>query len=142
MKQEGITDKKLERLLESKFNDSYMSNPKWVKLISCLVSNHDLIKKCQVKLIYDQKQRELILTGDELFNHDYYLTSMESMVTDPIVPGWTLYKEIESLNFPESFEIKGKLVTQDLEKIKNIINNIGSFQMNHSKNELIIIAYN
>ncbi|NJK94349.1 MAG: hypothetical protein HC905_04855 [Bacteroidales bacterium] len=105
MKNQTLSDEKIDKIIKDKFSGSFMSNSKWVKLIQLLVDNYVLIKICNVKLIYDNKIRNMMISGDEQYDFDFYSSSMESMVTDPIVPGWTSYKEIEWVDFPYCLQI-------------------------------------
>jgi hypothetical protein len=44
----------LDRVVSERGSVSYLNNVKWVKLLHALVANHDLIKECQVKLIWEE----------------------------------------------------------------------------------------
>ncbi|HBU78399.1 MAG TPA: hypothetical protein DEF18_09875 [Muricauda sp.] len=109
-----------------------MNNSKWVKLISVLVVNYHLIEEIDVKLIFDKKIRKLKISGNEQFNFDYYPNAMESMVTDPVNPGWTMYKEIEWI------EIKGSQVNKELAEM---IKGIGKFNIDSHPKKLRLSAY-
>lgn len=122
----------IEKLIKEKFSASFMNNSKWVKLISALIVNHHLFEEIDVKLIFDEERRKLIISGNEKFNFDYYPVTMESMVTKPANPGWTKYKEIEWI------EINGPQVDEELTEI---IESIGRFNMDVSPRKLRISAY-
>lgn len=54
-----------------------------------------------------------------------------------ITPGWTLYKEIQWINFPAST----KEGNQDILKIKGIINAIGIYELEADSESLKVIAH-
>ncbi len=136
MKTENITSEKIQKIVLEKYRGSFMNNSKWVKLIRKIVENFDVIKKCTVKLIYDDEIRLLNITGDEQYDLDFYSNSMEGMLTNPIVPGWTVYKEIEWISFPYDAE-----VAQDIFKIKEQIRMLGEFNDELTDNYYRIYAY-
>lgn len=136
MKTENITSEKIQKIILEKYTGSFMNNSKWVKLIRKIVENFDVIKKCTVKLIYDDEIRLLNITGDEQYDLDFYSNSMEGMLTNPIVPGWTVYKEIEWISFPYDAE-----VVQDILKIKEQIQMLGEFNDELTDNYYRIYAY-
>ena len=136
MKMENITSEKIEKIILEKYTGSFMNNSKWVKLIQKIVENFDVIKNCSVKLIYDENVRLLNITGNEQYDLDFYSNSMEGMLTNPIVPGWTVYKEIEWISFPSDTE-----VVQDILKIKQQIETLGKFNDELTDNYYRIYAY-
>lgn len=127
---------KIEKIILEKYSGSFMNNSKWVKLIQKLIENFDVIKKCNVKLIYDDVIRSLIITGDEQYNLDFYLNSMEGMLNNPIVSGWTVYKEIEWISFPYDTE-----TVQDMLKIRLEIQMLGKFNDELTDDYYRIYAY-
>ena len=134
-------DDKLNKLIQTKFSSSLLNNSKWVKLIQVLVDNHHLINHCIVKLVYDDENRQLMIEGDEQYNFDFYSTALEGMVSKPITPGWTLYKEIEWISFPFAFQDGSIQRRQELKEIKNIINKIGLFDEELTNEYYRIYAY-
>ena len=136
MKTKNITSERIEKIILEKYTGSFMNNSKWVKLIQKIVENFSVIKKCTVKLIYDHEIRLLDITGDEQYDLDFYSNSMEGMLTNPIAPGWMVYKEIEWISFPSDTE-----VVQDILKIKRQINMLGKFNDELTDNYYRIYAY-
>jgi hypothetical protein len=132
------TDIQLDKIVHDCFSASFMSDSKWVKLISTLIQNSDLIKECKVKLIWEQEvNRHLLVSADLQFGHDFYGKSMESMVTgNP--KGWYSYKEIEWLDFPKFF---GNNQIQNLDLVKSSLEKIGQFHFDYQPDNLRINAY-
>lgn len=122
---------KTDRLIE-KFSGSFMSNAKWVKLLSSLSSIDGLDCKAKVKLVWDEEERDVRLDEDLEFNFDFYDNSMESMISgNP--KGWYDYKEIEWLS-----------ISGDQEQISNIqekINQLGRFELATNQNSIIVFCY-
>jgi hypothetical protein len=133
---ENIMSEKIEKIILEKYTGNFMNNSKWVKLIQKMVENFDLIKKCTIKLIHDDNIRLLNITGNEQYDLDFYSNSMEGMLTNPIVPGWTVYKEIEWISFPCNTED-----VQDILKIKQQIQMLGKFNDELTDNYYRIYAY-
>lgn len=123
----------IDKIIKKKYSSNFMSNSKWVKLIELLVKNYKLFDVCNVKLIYDDKIRELLIEGNETFDFDYYKDSMEGMVTKPITPGWVLYKEIEWVSFP--FE------KSNIDKLQKLINQLGEFRSDLTADYFRVFAY-
>ncbi|MBO2650815.1 hypothetical protein [Shewanella algae] len=122
---------KTDRLIE-KFSGSFMSNAKWVKLLSSLSSIDGLDCKAIVKLVWDEEERDVRLDEGLEFNFDFYDNSMESMISgNP--KGWYDYKEIEWLS-----------ISGDQEQISNIqekINQLGKFELATNQNSIIVFCY-
>ena len=133
MKNEPALDDKIDKIIKRNYSSTFMNNSKWVKLIGLLVKNHKLFDVCNVKLIYDDEIRRLIIQGNETYELDYYQDSMEGMVTKPITPGWIAYKEIEWISFPSD-----KSNTQALEIL---IKKTGEFRSDVTVDYLRILAY-
>lgn len=123
----------IDKIIKKKYSSNFMSDSKWVKLIELLVKNYKLFDVCNVKLIYDDKIRELLIEGNETFDFDYYKDSMEGMVTKPITPGWVLYKEIEWVSFP--FE------KSNIDKLQKLINQLGEFRSDLTADYFRVFAY-
>ncbi|QHT70281.1 hypothetical protein GXP67_28335 [Rhodocytophaga rosea] len=141
MKKQALPNEKIDKLIKDKYNASFMNNAKWVKLIQLLVTNYSLLKSCQVKLIYDDKIRHMIITGNEAYNFDFYSTSMESMVAYPMVPGWTLYKEIEWINFPVICDGNKEIMKQYIAALRQSVNGLGKFNEEVTDEYYRIYAY-
>lgn len=133
MKNHSNLNNSIDKIIKQNYSSTLMNNSKWIKLIELLVKNYNLFDVCEVKLIYDDQIRQLIIEGNETFDFDYYKDSMEGMVTKPITQGWVLYKEIEWISFPSD---KGN--THELEKL---INQIGHFRSDLTADYLRIFAY-
>lgn len=123
----------IDKIIKQKYSSSFMSNSKWVKLIELLVENYKLFDLCNLKLIYDDNIRELLIEGNETFDFDYYKDSMEGMVTKPITPGWVLYKEIEWISFP--------LEKSNIDKLQKLINQLGEFRSDLTADYFRVFAY-
>jgi hypothetical protein len=131
-------DKKLDKIIQQNFSSGYMSNQKWVKLINAFVANSEWIKKVEVKKVLDEKTGLLYISSDLAYDFDYWNIGLESGHS---FGGWLLYKEIEFLRFPSKFQ-NGKLTEeQDLNKIKEIINKVGLFEIADKNEELILFGY-
>ena len=131
----------LDKIIKNRFSGSFMSNYKWVKLIEILVDNAHLIKKCQVKLIWEEKHlRELLIDEHTSYQFDYYESSMESMISGPPY-GWYAYKEIQWIAFPRKIYSTKNAIQQDIIKIYEVIRQTGELCVEIDNNELIIYAY-
>lgn len=126
--------KRIEREV-SKFSQHLMSNAKWIKLIDHLVENMDEIKKIQFKRIQDDIIGELYLDENSSFEFDYWNTAFEGINS---FGGWLQYKEIEYLSFPKLID---ENTQQNLEKISEVIQAIGKFDLETYENELRLICY-
>ena len=140
MKLKILSDEELNKFIKKKSSSSLMNDSKWVKLIQTLVNNYELIGKCEVKLIYDDKIRTLIIDKDDQFNFDFYARAVEAMITH-VSGGWTLYKEIEWISFPRIYDQNNQPQNQDLEKIREIIHEIGQFNDELSDEYYRIYSY-
>ncbi|MDW8852074.1 DUF6678 family protein [Flavobacterium sp. MMLR14_040] len=131
-------DKKLDKTIQQNFSSSYMSNQKWVKLINAFVANSEWIKKVEVKKILDERVGLLYISNDFAYQFDYWNIGFESSHS---FGGWLLYKEIEFISFPSKFQ-NGKLIEeQNLNRIKEIINKVGLFELVEQDGELILFGY-
>ncbi len=133
------TEESLDMLIASRFTGAYMNNHKWVKLINVLVLNASIIKKCIVKLVWDEKNlRTLLIDEHTSYQFEYYDTAMESMISG-YPTGWYSYKEIEWIAFPKRSDTEGE--QQDIESLYEILGGIGKLCSEISDVELIIYAY-
>ena len=136
MKKQNSSNPKIDKIILTNYTASFMNNSKWVKLIHLLVDNAQLIERCDVKLIYDDKIRKLIINGDEQFDFDFYENAMEAMIIDPVTPGWTLYKEIEWIRFPISGENSENII-----KLKQLVEKSGEFHADLTDEYYRILAH-
>ncbi len=120
---------KTDKIIHQKYTAAFMSNAKWVKLITVLIENHNLIENCRVKLVWDDAVRTLQLDENTSFGFDFYEKSMEAMVSN-CPQGWCDYKEIECL------ELSG-----DVAGIEAVLLNIGKFEYEKNKNSLRLYGY-
>lgn len=140
MKRKIFTKEAVDKLIHNKYSSALMNNSKWVKLIQKLVDNHEIIGKCYIKLVYDEKIRELKIQGYEQYNLDFYQQALESMVTE-VMSGWTYYKEIEWISFPRDYEHKGKNKQQNIKNIAEVIYSIGQFNESLTEESFTIYGY-
>lgn len=134
-------DEAIDRAILTATLHPLMSNAKWVKLIALLVANSDLIQACKVKLIWEDidVERWLLIGEETSYQFDYYANAMEAMITGIPRLGWTVYKEIEWLDFPRFSRDIGE--AQDLYTIQLKIEEVGCFQINVSADNLRLYAY-
>jgi hypothetical protein len=133
-------DEFLDRVISKRRLIGYLNNAKWVKLLHVLVANYDLVKECQVKLIWEDKPTGRLLRIDEHteYQFDYYDQAMEAMITGK-PHGWWAYREIEWLEFPRYLtEESGE---QNLTAIHLALASIGQFPLVLTDNSLRIEAY-
>ena len=114
-----------------------MSNSKWVKLIDKIVENTDMILKMEFKKVQNEQIGELYLDENTIFGFDYWQNGFEGCNS---LGGWLIFKEIEFINFPKIID-KNKNVTQDLKKIKILINNVGEFSLEINSDSLKLNCY-
>jgi hypothetical protein len=133
-------DEFLDRVISKRRLIGYLNNAKWVKLLHVLVANYDLVKECQVKLIWEDKPTGRLLRIDEHteYQFDYYDQAMEAMITGK-PHGWWAYREIEWLEFPRYLtEESGE---QNLTAIQLALAPVGQFPLVLTDNSLRIEAY-
>ena len=134
----------LDKIIKQNFSASFMSDSKWLKLISALVDNCSRIKKCIVKPIWDDNKpsRQLLLTNEKQYGLDFYDSAMEAMVSGQPT-GWYSYKEIEWLDFPAMLtNINGtSTVRQETEFIKTLIEKLGQYKIDDFDGNLRLYAY-
>lgn len=126
-------DNYLNEIIKEKSLRGLVANETWVKLISTLVENFEIIKECRVKLIWEEGEPKRRILFDEFtdYNFDYYDTAMEAMISgEP--KGWYVYKEIEWLDFPSG---------QDQTSIKKLIDELGGFEWELREENLRLYAY-
>jgi len=134
----------LDKLISERFSASFMSNSKWVKLITTLVENASIVTECLVKPIWDDEKlsRRLLIDGEKQYQHDFYDSAMEGMVSGKPI-GWYAYKEIEWLEFPSNgtHSHQKATITQDIKLIRRIIERVGQFKIDFTDANLRLYAY-
>lgn len=133
-------DEFLDRVISKRGLVGYLNNAKWVKLLHALVTHNDLIKECQVKLIWEEKPtgRLLLLDENTEYQFDYYDRAMEAMITGK-PHGWWAYREIEWLEFPRY--PTGKSDEQDFTAIQSVLASVGQFPLVLTDSSLRVEAY-
>ncbi|WP_291727799.1 hypothetical protein [Bernardetia sp.] len=132
-------DREIDKVIQNKFTDSFMSNAKWVRLIDGIVENSHLFKRVEFSKVNTEKNGVLYLDEYTTYDFDYWQTGFEGCNS---LGGILLYKEIEYLNFPkEFFDDKNKVCQQDLGKIKEILDSVGKFMLEVDDNYIRLIAY-
>ncbi len=134
-------DETLDKVILTAQLRPLMSNAKWVKLLTILVANWQLVQECKVKLIWEDASVEqwLHIEEETTYNFDYYASAMEAMIVGIPRLGWVAYKEIEWLDFPKF--LRNKVGAQDLEAIRCQIEKIGEFQLVMMSDNLRLYAY-
>ena len=118
----------------SKFNEHLLSNSKWVRLINALVENSELLKSIKFKKVQGEAIGDLFIYEDTTFGFDYWENGFEGHNS---LGGWLTFKEIEYLFFPLKLDNE----TQDLNKIKTVINSVGEFCLSENSKGLKLICY-
>jgi hypothetical protein len=133
----------------AEFAQSFMSNAKWVKLITCLVANADVIKHARLKLVWDAEVRTFLFTEHSAYDFDFYATSVEAMVSGKPL-GFYHYKDFEWLEIPRRYQIrkdpnnhKAGFVEceHDLAHIETVLAQVGALQIEASADAIRIWAY-
>ncbi len=136
--------KKQHRIL-NEFSGRFMSNSKWLKLFKILTENRQIINKCHVIHIYDDKPRVFDIPTYEGFNDTFSDIGIKDVSIGPL-----LFKEIKSLEFPASWSIERKMRNQILEPavyyqnlnlIKELTVSIGELAIEVDENSLKIYGY-
>ena len=138
--------KRLEKKI-STFDVSYMSNAKWRKLFTAIVSHKDLIKQCEIYDFFGYCVNEIawhkIADDGALYIHEDYISEKITTGEHP-----TYYREIEFIEFKARWQKAyiGKLVppiyeTQDLNTIEELLDSLGKFQIIKTDESLKIMGY-
>ncbi len=131
----------------STFDVSYMSNAKWRKLFTAIVSHKDLIKQCEIYDFFGYCVNEI--TWHKVGN-DNSLYIQEDYISEKITTGEhpTYYREIEYIEFKARWQgaYIGELLppnyeTQDLNAIEEMLNSLGKFQIIKTDESLKIMGY-
>lgn len=144
-----IDTEKYQKQLNQKiatFSGKFMNDTKWTKLFNALCGKSDLIKKCLIKDIWDEKLREITIP-----NHNKYSeTFNQKGFKDVMISGPSEFKEIEQLVFLKNWTTERKMgfqnlephkFEQDIEKIKIIVDQIEKFETEIDSEKLILYAY-
>lgn len=129
-------DNALERLIRRRFTASVMSDAKWVRVISWIVTNAAWLKACQVKLVWDEAVRDLLYDEHSSFQFDFYDHAMEAMISGKPL-GFYSYREIEWLEFPARI----RSMPQDLIRIQADLAQVGRFDLERTHTGLRLFAY-
>ncbi|POY37973.1 hypothetical protein C3K47_05465 [Solitalea longa] len=116
------------------FSTRFMNNAKWSKLFKKLSENCDLINKCLVKDVLDNILREIKIPALEKFDETFYSKG----INDIMVGGPSTFKAIEWIEFP--YQITERQ-TQDLLKIKNLLEQIGQLEIEYTPEKLMVFGY-
>lgn len=124
----------VNRILKEKYTASFMSNTKWIKVLTTLTNTCDPIF-LRYKLIYDDVITESVF--DMVDATPYFI--------EPI-----MYKEVEWIEFPKEYEnwVNGnnlkagkKQIKQDLEKIKQELGRLGKFDLEFYDGNIRLYGY-
>lgn len=134
-------DEALDKVILAAQLQPLLSNAKWVKLLATLVAHWPLVQACQVKLIWEEAKVERWLHLDEhtSYQFDYYASAREAMISGTPRLGWTAYKEIEWLDFPQF--LPATTIAQDLLAIQQKIAVVGQFRFDALPAKLRLYAY-
>ncbi|GAB2871314.1 hypothetical protein GCM10027044_36960 [Hymenobacter ruber] len=105
-----------------------------------MVENHNLIRECQVKLIWEQEYlgRWLLINEYTDYQFNYYCKSMEAMITGK-PRGWYDYREIEWVEFPR--HLTDQAGEQDLDAIQSALSQAGQLPFVLTDASLRLEAY-
>lgn len=144
--QPNIDSKERQLANRENFLVSCMSDSKWIKLFKVLSRNNNLISRCLLKDVYDDILRQVYIPTSE----DFTSIFNDKWFNDE---GWNQpyrFKEIEWLEFPSQWEIKREMrgetlepikFQQDIAMIKKTIEEFWQFEIQLTKEKLIIYGY-
>jgi len=121
-----------DALIRERFNSSFMSNAKWVRLLEALVGVRSLVELCKVKLVWDESTRDMWIPSSSPFGFSYYRSSMEGMISGT-PRGLYKYKEVEWIELSAEGENAESIVL----KLKAI----GNFELERSDKGIKLYAY-
>ena len=137
--------KKLEHRLEL-YTGKFMSNSKWAKLFKKLSQHADIINKCFVKSIWDDNLQEIQIPNPNMYSDIFN----DNGIKDVFIGGPFQFKEIEQLVFLKTWTHRRQMRTQnlepfkyqqDIEKILDIVRQVGKFETHIDNDKLVIYAY-
>ncbi|GAA5219071.1 hypothetical protein GCM10025776_34880 [Corallincola platygyrae] len=114
------------------FNVALMSDAKWVKLLSNLSEIAEDNLKTTVKLVWDKSPRSIRIDSDIQFGFDYYISSMESMISG-YPKGFYDYRELEWIEVSASSAV--------LEHIEAKLKSLGQFETEFREKSIRIYGY-
>ncbi|MFD2097708.1 hypothetical protein ACFSJ3_17090 [Corallincola platygyrae] len=109
-----------------------MSDAKWVKLLSNLSEIAEDNLKTTVKLVWDKSPRSIRIDSDIQFGFDYYISSMESMISG-YPKGFYDYRELEWIEVSASSAV--------LEHIEAKLKSLGQFETEFREKSIRIYGY-
>ncbi len=136
----------LDKLTRRATTSSYMNDTKWRRLLDALTAVDGLVLCCKAKLLWSDSV-ERFWVGDR---NDYYADSVEAMITGPSDAGFHYYREIEWIEFPPEAEelidpnnekSGTKMIPQDLDRIRRVIDATGKFELDTVDGGLRLYAY-
>ncbi len=131
----------LDKIIRERFSGTLMSDRKWVKLLGRLVDHAHLVKKCRVKLVWEEDSgRELFIHPHQSYQFDYYASAMEGMVSGP-PGGWYAYREIEWIAFPRHTGTGSGDPVQDLQAIHRLLEPVAELSVEMGEEALKIYGY-
>ncbi len=137
--------KKLEHRLEL-YTGKFMSNSKWTKLFKKLSQHSDIINMCFVKSIWDDNLQEIHIPNPNMYSDIFN----DKGIKDVFIGGPFQFKEIEQLVFVKTWTLRRQMRTQnlepfkyqqDIEKILDIVRQVGKFETHIDNDKLVIYAY-
>ena len=127
--------KTIDRIIEERFTVSLMSDSKWDKLVEALCDEFIDGIYINYKLVYDEA----------IYNRILDMADFKPFFVEP-----TLYKEVEWIEFPSQYEdyvsknnLKAGFTTysQNIDAIKDSINNVGKFELVSEAKKVRLYAY-
>lgn len=124
----------VDQLIEENFKGSFMSNTKWAKMIDRLTDTLDKVY-LDYKLIYDDGVNGFLFSYAD--DKPYFI--------EPII-----YKEVEWVEIPEEYEdwinpnnqkAGKKIIRQDLQEIKSLLESIGKFELEYAPSKIKLYGY-
>lgn len=127
------------------FSFSGMNNSKFIRLFGRLSENSEVVKRCLIKDIWDEQLREIKIPKKEYFSTVFDERGIKDGKYGPYQ-----FKEIEQIIFPKIWTIERQMrlqkleafkFEQDIETIKEIIEEIGELEIEFNNESLMIYAY-
>lgn len=129
-------EQKVDKLIANQFNCFYMSNSKWLKIFRALDCSGITLERISLKKVTSSTP---------------YITYMPK--SEDLEPNWVsegsnelnyFYKEIEWVEFLACYKpsnIPTQYVYQSIDKVSEIITNIGQFEFINTNNGLKLFGY-